>query len=274
MRAAALVAVSLTAALALTPLAGADKLRERLIEKVPESKRLLLAVSEQDEIRVGREVAANLLGVAPLVADDGLQRYVNTVGRWVASHSERPDLPWRFGVIESADVNAFAAPGGYILVTRGLYASLTDESELAGVLAHEIAHVIRRHHIELARKSLLIAEGGRLIERQLRDDKDALVKNLVGNGAEMFARRLDQEAEFEADRMAVVLAARAGYDPYGLPAVLQRIATVDRDDERVRLLFATHPPPPARLQHLAAAMGERLARYESPRTGGKLHPLR
>jgi predicted Zn-dependent protease len=254
--------------------AQADKLRDKLVQKLHESKRLLLAVSEEDEIRVGREVAASLLGVAPLVPDEGLQRYVNTVGRWIAMQSERPDLPWHFGVIESADVNAFAAPGGYILLTRGLYANLADESELAGVLAHEIAHVLRRHHIELMRQSLLIAEGGKLIERRLRADKDALVKNLVGNGAEMLARRLDREAEFEADRMAVVLAARAGYDPYGLPAVLQRIAAAARDDDRLRLLFSTHPPPADRLAQLAAAMGVRLVPFENPGAGGRLHPLR
>jgi predicted Zn-dependent protease len=239
-----------------------------------ESQRLLFAVSDKDEVRAGQQVAANLLGVAPLVGDDGLQRYVNTVGRWIALQGERPELPWRFGVVESADLNAFAGPGGYVLVTRGLYASLSDESELAGVLAHEIAHVIKRHQIDLMRKQMVISEGSRALEKQLAGEDAALVKNLVGNGAEIFARKLDQGAEFDADRMAVVLAARAGYDPYGLPAVLQKLGSVARTDDRVSLLFTTHPHPDARLQRLGAAMGDQLLRYSRPQAGGRLHPLR
>jgi len=83
--------------------------------------------SKEEEISLGREIAGNLLGAAPLVKDAALQKYVNSVGRWVASQSERPDLPWRFGVIESEDINAFAAPGGYIMITKGLYRKLTNE---------------------------------------------------------------------------------------------------------------------------------------------------
>jgi len=94
--------------------------------------------SKEEEIALGREIAGNLLGAAPLVKDAALQKYVNSVGRWVASQSERPDLPWRFGVIESEDLNAFAAPGGYIMLTKGLYRKLNNEAQLAGVLGHEI----------------------------------------------------------------------------------------------------------------------------------------
>lgn len=253
--------------------AAADSLRSKLTERLSESQRMLLAVTEEDEIAVGRRVAANLLGVAPLVKDDKLQRYVNTVGRWVAAQSSRPDLPWRFGVVESADVNAFAGPGGYILVTRGLYASLSDESELAGVLAHEIAHVIERHHIELMRKTTLIEEGRKALEKQV-GDKEELVRRLVGSGAQIFARRLDQAAEFEADRKGVVLAARAGYGPYGLPAVLQKIGSVAKSDDRVQLLFKTHPPVEERLRMLDRVMGAEFLRYERPGAGGALAPLR
>jgi predicted Zn-dependent protease len=250
---------------------SAQTVRDLLKQPVPESLRLALALSDEDEIRAGQQAAANLLGVAPLVKDDGLQRYVNAVGRWVAMGSERPDLPWTFGVIESADVNAFAAPGGYILITRGLYASLGDEAELAGVLGHEIAHVVERHHVELMRKSLLLEQGAQVLSRELERDRDTLVKRLVGTGAELFARRLDQGAEFEADRHGVVLAARAGYSPFGLPAVLQKIASVPREDDRVSLLLATHPAPDQRLRQLERT-SEKLYDYEG--AGGELYELR
>lgn len=251
---------------------AADGLRSKLTERLSESQRLVLAITEEDEIAVGRQVAANLLGVAPLVKDEKVQRYVNTVGRWVAMQSSRPDLPWRFGVIESADVNAFASPGGYILITRGLYASLGDEAELAGVLAHEIAHVIERHHIELMRKTALIEEGRKAIEKQM-SDQDERIRRLVGSGAQIFARRLDQAAEFEADRNGVVLAARAGYGPYGLPAVLQKIGSVAKSDDRVQLLFKTHPSIEDRLRMLDRAMGPEFLRLDRPGAGGSLAPL-
>lgn len=268
------VIVGLLLGVLLLSTAGADSLREKLSKKIPESQRLLFALTEEDEIKVGQQVSANMLGVAPLVKDDALQRYVNTVGRWVALGSERPDLPWRFGVIDSADVNAFAAPGGYILITRGLYASLSDEAELAGVLGHEIAHVVERHHIDLLRKQLLLEEGKQAIEKRLTGDKEELVRRLVGSGAQLFARRLDQDAEFEADRRGVVLATRAGYGPYGLPAVLQKIGSVAKTDDRVQLLFKTHPAPEARLSKLDAAMGPEFYKYDRPEAGGRLYRLR
>ena len=97
------------------------------------------SLDEPEEIAVGREVAGRTLGAAPLVADPELQAYVNRVGRWIAMQTERPDLPWHFGVLDTASVNAFAAPGGYVLVTRGLYEMLDSESQLAGVLGGGVA---------------------------------------------------------------------------------------------------------------------------------------
>ena len=85
--------------------------------------------------------------------NEALQRYVNRVGRWLTLHTERPGLPWHFGVLDHPNVNAFAAPGGYIFVTRGLVEKMHSEAELAGVLAHEIAHVLRKHHLNAIQKA-------------------------------------------------------------------------------------------------------------------------
>jgi predicted Zn-dependent protease len=212
-------------------------------------------VPEADEIRIGRHIAGNLLGAAPLVNDPLLQSYVNRVGRWVASSSERPDLKWTFGVIESNDVNAFAAPGGYVFLTRGLYQLLRDEAELAGVLGHEIGHVVRKHHLKVLQKSQAISAGSDLLKKRIGDKK--IAKTLIGSGAEILARGLDKSAEFEADRIGVVLAARAGYEAFGLPAVLQEISAASGDSSSVALLFKTHPHPDERLARLGEAMGAR-----------------
>lgn len=216
----------------------------------------LTGFSQKEEIAIGRQAAGNILGTAPLVNDVKLQQYVNRVGRWIASQSERPDLPWHFGVIESDDINAFAAPGGYIFVTKGLYRTLQSESELAGVLAHEIGHVIKKHQLNILQQSRMVDMGSKLLTQKA--GKNEYITNLIGNGAEIFARSLDKNAEFEADRIAVILTARAGYDPFGLPTVLQDIGHVTKDDSRVSLLFKTHPHPDDRLAQLGKAIGNRL----------------
>jgi predicted Zn-dependent protease len=216
----------------------------------------LTGFSQEEEVAIGRQTAGNVLGAAPLVDDARLQQYVNRVGRWIASQSERPDLDWYFGVIESNDINAFAAPGGYVFVTKGLYGSLQSESELAGVLAHEIGHVIKKHYLKILQQSTLVDIGGKLLTKKVGESE--YIKRLIGNGAEIYARSLDKNAEFEADRVAVILAARAGYDPFGLPTVLQDIARVAKDDNRIALLFKTHPHPDDRLAQLGEAIGDRL----------------
>jgi predicted Zn-dependent protease len=178
----------------------------------------------------------------------------------VATQSERPDLPWHFGVIQSEDVNAFAAPGGYIFITLGLYRTFQSEADLAGVLGHEVGHVVRQHHLKILQQSKWVDAGSKAISKQVGgNDK---VQQIIGSGAEIVARGLDKDAEFEADRIGVVLATRAGYDAYGLPTVLQLIGHAAKDDNRVALLFKTHPQPEDRLNKLDAAMGDRFDRVK------------
>ncbi len=228
--------------------------------------------SEEEETAIGRQIAGNLLGAAPLVKDDKLQKYVNNVGRWVASQSERPDLAWHFGVIESDDIIAFAAPGGYIFVTKGLYKKLQNEAELAGVLAHEVGHVIRKHHLKLLQQSKLVDLGGKLLAKQAGENEK--IRNLIGSGAEIVARSLDKGAEFEADRIGVVLAARAGYDAYGLPEVLQDIGHVSANDSSVALLFKTHPHPDERLAKLGDAMDDRFDNIKGLDLSGRFYRIK
>jgi predicted Zn-dependent protease len=230
--------------------------------------------SPEEEHQIGQQIAGNLLGAAPLVKDEALQRYVNRVGRWVSLQSERPDLVWRFGVIETEDLNAFAAPGGFIFITKGLYKQLHNEAELAGVLGHEIGHVVRKHHLKLLQKSQGIAAVGALFSKQVKSGP-AFVQNLIGNGAEIVARGLDKDAEFEADRLGLVYAARAGYDAYALPAVLDAIGHSAKGDPRTSLLFKTHPHPADRLNRLSEAAADRLdALPEGRDNAGRFYKLR
>ncbi len=221
--------------------------------------------SKEDEIALGREITGNLLGAAPLVKDEALQKYVNSVGRWVASQSDRPDLPWHFGVIESDDLNAFAAPGGYVMVTKGLYRKLNNEAQLAGVLGHEIGHIVKKHQLKVLQKQQLLNAGASFLSQQLGKD-NKLVSKAIGSGAEISARSLDKTAEYEADRLGLSYATRAGYEPFGLPEVLDTLGQTNKNDSSVALLFKTHPLPDDRLAALSDAVGNRLDQVKNGKT--------
>ncbi|MFP5418291.1 MAG: M48 family metalloprotease [Gammaproteobacteria bacterium] len=229
--------------------------------------------SPEEEARIGKQISGNLLGAVPLVRDEALQRYVNLVGNWVALQTGRTNTAWRFGVLDTEDINAFAAPGGYIFLTKGLYRQLNNEAELAGVLGHEIAHVTQKHHLKVLKKSSLIGALGQAASKQAKGS-DQVVQNLIGNGAEIMARGLDKDAEFEADRVGMIYAARAGYDPWGLPTVLQDMASLPAKDERTSLLYKTHPHPADRLAALGEAVGERLDRVPGKEVANRFHRIR
>jgi predicted Zn-dependent protease len=208
--------------------------------------------TDAEEEALGREVAGRLLAAAPLVNDPALQKYVNQVGVYVAQQSSRPQLNWTFGVIASDDINAFAAPGGYIFVTSGLYRMLRNEAELAGILGHEITHVNLRHHVKLLQKTRLLGKGKDLLAKK----QSATVQELAGTGAELYARALDKEAEFACDRFGIEYAARAGYEPFAYIDALDRIGASDRSDQ-LALLFKTHPHPADRIDALTQTLGNR-----------------
>ena len=216
----------------------------------------------EEEIQLGEGISAGLLGAMPLHKDDRLQKYVNRVGRWVALQSERADLPWSFGVLESETINAFAMPGGMIVVSHGLLKRLNNESELAGVLGHEIAHVLQKHQLKAIQSAAgtdLLATVGKeaaayKIGRSGSGDAFGLKSQLANAGIDavkngVFLRPLDRALEYEADRIGVVLAARAGYDPFGLVAALQMLQSAKGDDPGFTM-FTTHPQPADRITEL------------------------
>ena len=217
--------------------------------------------SQDEEIALGRDVAARLVGAAPLVADVRAQRYVNNVGRWLASQTERPDLPWKFGVLEAPQVNAFAVPGGTIFITRGLLDKMASEAELAGVLGHEIAHVLKKHHLKAIQKGAMASLSGDVASMALTNVNSEARGKLVAFSTEMYSRGLDKGDELEADRLGIVIAARGGYDAYGLPSVLQTLQAMNAADSSLALMFKTHPAPGERLEQLWLKMQPTLEAY-------------
>lgn len=238
--------------------------------------------SQDEEVALGEGITAGLLGAMALHPDERLQRYVNRVGRWVASQSERSDLPWSFGVLDSGTINAFAMPGGTVLVSHGLVKRLNSESELAGVLGHEIAHVLQKHQlaaIQSSAKTDILSMVGKeaaaqRIGRSGGGDALGLKSSLANAGIDavkngVFLRPLDRSMEYEADRIGVVLAARAGYDPYGLVSALQMLQSVKGDDPGFTM-FTTHPQPAERIAELEKVVPTILEKYASqPQVDGR-----
>jgi len=196
-----------------------------------------------NEINYGNQRASEILAVTPLVQNESLQKYINRVGQWVAQQSSRPNLPWRFGLIQSDSIASFSLPGGTVLITTGCFSLLENEAQLAAVLAHDIAHIDSRHYVKALRKS----------------DWEDLVRHGLESGR-----------DFDADRDAAVFLARAGYDPYAMLDLLTTLSAIDSESTEVEYLNATHPSAESRLSVLAAEMDGRLDSFSD----GKLNSER
>jgi len=227
-----------------------------IFDGVKDISRTVTGIDEDDEIEIGRDAAAVLLGASKPVNDPALQRYVNRVGRWVANQTSRAHLPWRFAVLNSPQVNAFATPGGNIFITDGLLRTLNGEAELAAVLAHEIAHVIQKHHIQAMSSLNTSGLSGvlKLAGQTSAGKNNQLTTAMVGQVKDVYLRGLDKDDEFEADRMGVVIASRAGYDPFALVSVLQTLDSINPEHSSLALLYKTHPPASDRLDRLEPAL--------------------
>jgi hypothetical protein len=207
-----------------------------------------------EELALGPEIAGRILGAAKLVPDDAAQRRVNNIGRWMASHSTRPELPWTFGIIDSPEVNAFAAPGGYVLVTRGLDQLLADDGEVAAVLGHEISHVVQRDHYNVIRKQEVASATENAVAGQV-----SVGGGLAGQMAKDYVRRhgatvmltsLDRDAEFRSDEASEIYLARSGFNPLALYAVLQKMTALGTASASMAQLYKTHPPLDDRLDRI------------------------
>lgn len=227
----------------------------------PESEADLL----EAELALGPMIAGRVLGARPLWNNSEAQNRVNSIGRWLASQTSRPDLPWTFGVIDSPEYNAFAAPGGYIMVTRGLYELVANDAELASVLAHEITHVVQRDHYSVIRDQGLMDVGLDIASNQIRSGSslaESLARDYVEkHGASILATELDRDAEYRADEIGQLYLARAGMNPLAMYAMLQKMAATGTATGGLAQLYETHPNIDDRLDRIDRRGYGPLTRY-------------
>ena len=213
------------------------------------------AEQSAEELALGPEIAGRVLGARPLWNNPEAQQRVNRVGRWVASQTSRPELPWTFGVIDTPEVNAFAAPGGFILITRGMYEVVGSDAELSAVLGHEISHCVQRDHYNVIRKQEMASAGKDLAMRDVTLAGDAAAIGLAKKyadeyGATIVLTSLDRDAEYKADEAAQIYVARAGMNPLALYSVFQKMTALGSASPELAELFKTHPSLDARMDKI------------------------
>jgi len=215
-------------------------------------KRQFVLVSEQQEIQLGRENDKAIVEQMGLYDDPELQEYVQQLGARLASGSERPNLDWTFRVVDDPMINAFALPGGYLYVTRGILAHMDNEAELVSVLGHEIGHVTARHGVsQMSRAQLAqlgLGLGGILAPEKMQD-----FGSLAQTGLGLLFLKHGRDDERQADDLGLRYLVKLGYDPSRMPDVFEMLGRVSaaQGEGRVPGWLSTHPVPENRRQRIS-----------------------
>lgn len=208
-------------------------------------------ISEKDERAIGEAVSARLIDAFGIYQDKEVAKYVTLVGTVLAQASSRPGLAWTFIVLDSDGVNAYAAPGGLVHITKGALGLIKSEAELAGVLAHELTHITAKHTVRAIQKSKMVDAG-----TDVAGSQGGLAGSVVNRLADasydmLFENKFDRDDENEADKVGAALANKAGYAPSGLSEFLNHLAARNKGTVENNGLFASHPAVKDRLERLA-----------------------
>ncbi len=208
-----------------------------------------IQLTDEEEIKLGEEISARVRAKYGVVQDPAIHKYVSLVGMAIVKKSSRPGLPFHFIVLDTDGVNAFAAPGGFVHITRGALALMKTEADLAGVLSHEIAHVTEKHTIRAIQKGKLVQMGAN--ETSVSSNK-ALWDRLVDESYKVVFAGFGRADEIDADEHGVTVAAGTGYAPQGLGDFLKALNARNAGSDYKQGLFASHPEIDERLQKIDA----------------------
>jgi beta-barrel assembly-enhancing protease len=221
----------------------------KIKDRVDQAKKISeMHISDKDEHAIGEAVSRNVIAELGVYPNAALTKYVTLVGTVLAQASERPTLQWQFIVLDTDGVNAYAAPGGFIHITRGALALIKSEAELAGVLAHEIIHVTSRHSIKSIQRSKGLSIASDEFSAQGGLMTSAITK-LAEKGTDILLfNEFDRGQEMESDKLGLQLANKVGYSPAGLTSFLNHLAERNKDRKEKNGLFATHPQLQERIE--------------------------
>ena len=214
----------------------------------------LKPMSQDEEIQLGRSLAARLAGTFGVWKNEAWTEEINLVGRTLVPYSERPDIKYRFAILDTKDVNAYSAPGGYVFITRGLLKELNSESELAGVLGHEIAHIANKDVLREIQKSNLYKASAKVAiagSNLSSEQEEYLGKLTDASWDTLVVKGLSKEDEFKADQDGVKNAHKLGYNEYGIYNFIKRLEPMEKQPgANVKMFFSTHPKPSDRTAQL------------------------
>ncbi|NUS97268.1 MAG: M48 family metalloprotease [Gemmatimonadaceae bacterium] len=213
------------------------------------------AISQQQEVQMGQQYAQEINAQLPLVQDAELNRYINVLGDSISKLADSRNLDWHFYIVDSPEVNAFAVPGGYIYVTRGLIERTDRMDELAGAMGHEIGHVVKRHSVKQMEKQNAASLGVNVacVLTSVCNSQAAAAAINIG-GAAVFAK-FSREDEAEADQEGIKNVVRAGISPEGMPSLFQKLLDERRTKpDAVSGWFASHPMEEDRIQATQATI--------------------
>lgn len=210
-------------------------------------------MSEAQEIELGKQMDGEVRREMGLYNDAELQRYVESIGMRLARASERPNLPWHFTVVDEPAINAFALPGGYIYLTRGILPFLDNEAELAGVLGHEIGHITARHSAQQYTKATTAGIGVTLLSIFVPEARP--LQNITETALGVLFLKYGRDDELQADQLGVQYTSKTGWDPAGVGGMLGTLARLDEASGNRRGVpnwLSTHPTPADRVQKVQA----------------------
>ncbi|HET7229664.1 MAG TPA: M48 family metalloprotease [Longimicrobium sp.] len=262
-RALTFAAAGVLAATLAAPLAAQGGILNRLGRAAGGAAAGSFGIGLDKEREIGRNVAATVAGRWHVLNNAALNDYVNLVGSVVAQQSPRyTEVPFRFAVLDTDEINAFAAPGGYVFVTRGALEMMESEAELAGVLAHEVAHVDQKHVLESMRKANMM-QGA----RSEADLNGFLMDQLAGQLTGLIFMGLAKPDEMEADSLGMLYATAAGYRPDGLVSFVRKLQSGDTNERRRRFLSDLKASHPDAAERIAALERQAAAANLNPASG-------
>lgn len=231
-------------------LGESDLLNERLDQasQVLRVASALIPISDEEEIILGKRVAARVIARYGIEDNPKATYYLNLMATAIAQRSDRPDIPYHVAILATDDVNAYACPGGYIFLTRGVLNMVRDEAELAAVLAHEISHVTERHIVNALRNSKLMKVGTEVAAEAFRTP-GPLLEQMTSFATDSLFKGLKKSDEYDSDQKAIEYLDRIGYD---YPAMFDVLELLDqrRKQGATRVLAKTHPTPKTRSRKL------------------------
>ncbi|HON55452.1 MAG TPA: M48 family metalloprotease [bacterium] len=206
-------------------------------------------ITKEEELEIGGSLALEVVArYGGKYKNEKVNEYVNLVGLTLVKYCDYVDIPYKFLVLDSEEINAFAAPGGYVFITKGLFYSLSSEAQLAGILAHEIAHITQKHILKTLKRGKLLENLTKLTATLSKSNVEKYTQIMSEVNSTLFEKGVDQTMEYEADRIAVEYVYRTGYNPNGLLEFVKYLQ--NNIGSKKSVFFSTHPNINQRIEKL------------------------